>query len=48
MVCHYTLIYHEGSASFRKEGSDKQQALVERNYRLFKDKWRLDPRAIIC
>jgi GT2 family glycosyltransferase len=46
LVCHDTLIYHEGSASFKSEGSQQQQ-LVERNYQLFMDKWQLDPRVFI-
>jgi GT2 family glycosyltransferase len=47
LVCHDALIYHEGSASFKREGVQQQQELVERNYRLFMDKWHLDPRAFI-
>jgi GT2 family glycosyltransferase len=45
LVCHDTLIYHEGSASFKLEGIQEQQRLVERNYRMFMDKWNLDPRS---
>lgn len=47
LVCHDTLIYHEGSASFKREGIERQQELVDRNYRMFMDKWNLDPRAFI-
>ncbi len=47
LVCHDALIYHEGSASFKREGSQEQAHLVERNYRLFMDKWQLDPRAFV-
>jgi GT2 family glycosyltransferase len=47
IVCHDSLIYHEGSASFKREGVIEQQLLVERNYRKFMDKWHLDPRAFI-
>jgi GT2 family glycosyltransferase len=47
LVCHDTLIYHEGSASFKREGIQEQQLLVERNYRMFMDKWHLDPRTFI-
>lgn len=47
IVCHDALIYHEGSASFRKKGLENQQELVERNYRLFKKKWKQDPRKLI-
>ena len=47
LICRNALIYHEGSASFRKTGAASQQALVERNYRLFLDKWRQDPRQYV-
>ncbi|BBI35024.1 glycosyltransferase family 2 protein [Cohnella abietis] len=47
LVCHDTLIYHEGSASFKREGIAEQQLLVERNYRMFMDKWHVDPRSFI-
>ncbi|QJD84080.1 glycosyltransferase family 2 protein [Cohnella herbarum] len=47
LVCHDALIFHEGSASFKNEGELKQQQLVERNYRMFMDKWNLDPRVFI-
>jgi GT2 family glycosyltransferase len=47
LVCHDALIYHEGSASFKREGSQQQSLLVERNYRLFVDKWQLDPRSFV-
>jgi GT2 family glycosyltransferase len=47
LVCHDSLIYHEGSASFKREGEEQQQQLVERNYRKFIEKWHLDPRAFI-
>lgn len=47
LVCHDSLIYHEGSASFSREGAEAHQALVHRNYLLFTDKWQLDPRAFV-
>ncbi len=47
LVCHDTLIYHEGSATFIREGIEQQQRLVERNYQMFMDKWHIDPRAFI-
>jgi GT2 family glycosyltransferase len=47
LVCHDALIYHEGSASFKLEGAQQHQELVERNYRKFMDKWHLDPRVFI-
>lgn len=47
LICPDALIHHEGSASFAREGAEAQQRLVERNYRLFLDKWQVDPRAFI-
>ena len=47
LVCPDAYIYHEGSASFKKEGDVAQQQLVERNYRMFMDKWHIDPRTFI-
>ncbi|MBB6694140.1 glycosyltransferase family 2 protein [Cohnella xylanilytica] len=47
LICPDALIHHEGSASFARDGAEAQQRLVERNYRLFLDKWQVDPRAFI-
>jgi len=47
LICHDALIYHQGSASFAKQGAEWQAELVERNHRLFMDKWHVDPRAFI-
>jgi len=47
LICHDALIYHEGSASFVRQGVERQSELVERNYRLFMDKWLVDPRTFI-
>lgn len=47
LVCRDVLIYHEGSASFRQAGAGLKRALVERNYRLFLDKWHEDPRKFV-
>jgi len=47
LICQDSLIHHDGSASFRREGEDAQQRLVERNLRLFMDKWQVDPRSFI-
>lgn len=47
LICPDSLIHHEGSASFSRDGTEAQQRLVERNYRLFLDKWQVDPRAFI-
>jgi len=42
-----TLVHHEGSASFRREPGDRWQELVERNRKLFIDKWQTDPAAFM-
>ncbi|WP_127578856.1 glycosyltransferase family 2 protein [Paenibacillus koleovorans] len=42
-----TVVHHHGSASFRKQGQEKLDRLVETNYRKFMDKWGVDPRAFI-
>ncbi|THF73355.1 glycosyltransferase family 2 protein [Cohnella fermenti] len=47
LICEDVVIHHEGSASFRREGEAAQRELVERNYRLFMDKWNVDPRSFI-
>jgi len=47
LVCHDALIYHEGSASFKREGSLQQSLLVERNHRMFIEKWQMDPHVFV-
>ncbi|MBB6736012.1 glycosyltransferase family 2 protein [Cohnella zeiphila] len=47
LLCPDVFIYHEGSASFRREGAERQTELVNRNYRLFMEKWNIDPHAFI-
>jgi len=42
-ICRDTLVWHEGSASFRLGGEAAQQALIARNRALFIEKWRADP-----
>jgi len=42
-ICRDTLVYHEGSASFRIGGEAAQQALIARNRALFIEKWQADP-----
>lgn len=46
LICGDTLLHHEGSASFG-ENPQEQALLVVRNYRLFMDKWHVDPRGFI-
>lgn len=41
------LVHHEGSASFKEVYSASLQELVERNRRIFMDKWHVDPAAFI-
>lgn len=41
------LVHHEGSASFREVYSSSLQELVERNRRLFMEKWHVDPAQFI-
>lgn len=43
LVCEDVLVHHEGSASFKKNFTEQLQALIDRNYRLFIDKWHIDP-----
>ncbi|RUS44648.1 glycosyltransferase family 2 protein [Cohnella sp. AR92] len=47
LICQDVVIHHDGSASFQQAGTAAQQQLVERNYRLFMEKWNLDPRNFI-
>jgi GT2 family glycosyltransferase len=42
-ICRDTLVWHEGSASFRRGGEEAQQALIARNRALFIGKWGADP-----
>jgi GT2 family glycosyltransferase len=41
------LVHHHGSASFRKQGQEELDRLVETNYRKFIDKWGVDPRSFM-
>ncbi|KAF9114963.1 hypothetical protein BGX30_006425 [Mortierella sp. GBA39] len=47
LVCGDALVYHQGSASFMRSASDQIQQLIDRNHRLFMDKWHIDPRQFI-
>lgn len=47
MLAGDVLVYHQGSASFRKEQAERIAALVDRNWRKFIDKWGFDPRQYI-
>jgi len=42
-ICRDTLVWHEGSASFRIGGEAAQRALIARNRELFIAKWQADP-----
>jgi len=46
LICHDCLIHHEGSASFKMDAA-AQRRLIERNYRLFLEKWKIDPHVFI-
>jgi len=39
-----TFVHHHGSASFRKQGQELMDRLVETNYRKFIEKWGVDPK----
>ncbi|KAI7257078.1 hypothetical protein KC345_g10869 [Hortaea werneckii] len=41
------LVHHEGSASFKEVYSSSLQELVERNRRIFMEKWHVDPAQFI-
>lgn len=47
MMCKDVLVYHKGSASFRNNEHTELAQLIERNHRLFIDKWGFDPRIYI-
>lgn len=42
-----TVVHHHGSASFRKQGQDRMDRLVETNFHKFVDKWGIDPKEFI-
>lgn len=41
------VVHHHGSLSFRKQGQERMDRLVEMNYRKFIDKWGIDPKEFI-
>ncbi|MDO7906998.1 glycosyltransferase family 2 protein [Paenibacillus sp. JX-17] len=47
LMCEDSLVHHLGSASFSHTPSEQLQELIERNHRLFMDKWKVDPRSWI-
>ncbi|WP_127533299.1 glycosyltransferase family 2 protein [Paenibacillus kobensis] len=47
VMCKDALVYHEGSASFRRTDSEEVERLIERNRQLFIDKWGIDPGTFI-
>jgi GT2 family glycosyltransferase len=47
MIAGDVLVHHHGSASFRKQGQEDLDRLVETNYRKYMDKWGVDPRSFM-
>jgi len=43
MIAGDSFVFHHGSASFQKEGSELMQRLIELNRQKFVDKWGVDP-----
>ncbi|PZD95132.1 glycosyltransferase family 2 protein [Paenibacillus sambharensis] len=43
LMCRDTLVHHTGSASFNRTDRQELQALLERNRKLFIEKWNTDP-----
>ncbi|WP_223069485.1 glycosyltransferase family 2 protein [Paenibacillus caui] len=44
LICGDTFIYHKGSASFKEKYPEGLDGLIEKNRKLFIDKWGIDPR----
>ncbi|MBB3113636.1 GT2 family glycosyltransferase [Paenibacillus phyllosphaerae] len=42
-MCPRVFVHHEGSASFKRDNPQAVTQLVERNRRLFQEKWQVDP-----
>ncbi|OZB91033.1 glycosyltransferase family 2 protein [Paenibacillus sp. XY044] len=47
LICGDALVYHQGSVSFKEVYSEQIQQLIDRNHRLFMEKWHIDPRQFI-
>lgn len=47
LMCHDVLVYHQGSASFKRGNPEELQALIARNRGLFVEKWQIDPTIFI-
>ncbi|CAH1206187.1 hypothetical protein PAECIP111893_02456 [Paenibacillus plantiphilus] len=47
LMCHDVLVFHEGSASFKRGSLGELQSLVARNRQLFIEKWQVDPTIFI-
>ncbi|MBJ9992292.1 MULTISPECIES: glycosyltransferase family 2 protein [Paenibacillus] len=47
LICGDALVHHQGSASFKQASSEQIQQLIDRNHRLFIEKWQIDPRQFI-
>ncbi|MCC3378649.1 glycosyltransferase family 2 protein [Paenibacillus farraposensis] len=47
LMCSDCFVYHQGNASFSRVDTSRIKELIERNYRLFIEKWSIDPRMFI-
>ncbi|MCV9951025.1 glycosyltransferase family 2 protein [Paenibacillus sp. BT-177] len=47
LMCNDCFVYHQGNASFSRSETSWLEELIERNYRLFIEKWSIDPRMFI-
>lgn len=47
VICGDVLVHHYGSRSFREQGDQALQRLVQQNYERFVQKWNLDPHQFI-
>lgn len=47
MIAGDTVVHHHGSASFFKQDEGRLAALIDRNHRLFVEKWGVDPLAFV-
>lgn len=43
LMCGDTFVYHEGSASFKRQNPQGWPGLIERNHKRFMEKWGCDP-----
>lgn len=47
MIAGDTVVHHHGSMSFRKDGQEALDRLVQTNFHKFVDKWGIDPKGFI-